>query len=191
MAMEMNLFRIDLRLAHCSTSDCVEKRGGLTLFWNDTFNLQVLSFLPSHIDVVILDSGGCQWQLTGFSGQSKIACKDESWTFLKSPKIVSPLPGLCLGYFNDILSKSEKEKGNFIFQSGYAWGVIGGFWCGEPNLHAMGEADGVLQGEYGIQVGKEALVPLMTYGSKGLKRIGKDKTMFGSTCRRMGYLVIA
>ncbi|GLT42163.1 hypothetical protein SLA2020_161810 [Shorea laevis] len=94
--MEMNLFRIDLGLAHCSASNCPERRGGLTLFSNVKLNLQVSSFSPlidlglaslfceqlcrekpSHIDVVIVDLGGCQWPLTGFSDQ---------------PETVSPLP---------------------------------------------------------------------------------------------------
>ncbi|GLT36391.1 hypothetical protein SLA2020_107730 [Shorea laevis] len=78
MTMEMSLFRIGLRLAHCSTSDCAEKGGGLTLFWNDAFNLQVSSLSPFHINVVIGDPGGCQWQLTRFSDQLEIACKEES-----------------------------------------------------------------------------------------------------------------
>ncbi|GKV28856.1 hypothetical protein SLEP1_g37847 [Rubroshorea leprosula] len=159
MEMEMNLFRIDLGLAHCSESDCAERGGGLTLFWNDAFNLQVSSFSPYHIDVEIVDPGGCQWQLIRLSGQPETTCREESWTHLKSPKTVSPLPWMRLGDINDILSKSEMEKGNLRFWSGYAWGAI---------------------------VGKRALVPLITYDSKGWKRIGKDGNMFGSTCRQMG-----
>ncbi|GKV40722.1 hypothetical protein SLEP1_g48331 [Rubroshorea leprosula] len=189
--MEMNLFQIDLGLAHYSESDCAERGGGLTLLWNDAFNLQVSFFSPYHIDVEIVDPGGCQWQLTRFLGQPETACREESWTILKSPKTISPLPWMRLGDITDILSKLEKERGNLIFWLGYAWGAIGGFWCGRSNLHVVGEADGVLQGNYGIQVSKGGLVPLITYGSKGLKRIGKDGNMFGSTCRWMGYLVIA
>ncbi|GKV28023.1 hypothetical protein SLEP1_g37125 [Rubroshorea leprosula] len=181
--MEMNLVRIDLGLTPCSASDCVEIGGGLTPFWNDVFNLQVSSLSPSHIGVEIVDPDGCQWQLIGFSSQPATACREESRTLLKSPNMVSPLPWLCLGDFNDILSQSKKEKGNLGFHSGYAWRAIGGRWCGGSNLHAVGEADGDLQGKNGIQDGKGALVPLITFYSKGLKRTRKDGNMVGSTWR--------
>ncbi|GKV05940.1 hypothetical protein SLEP1_g17888 [Rubroshorea leprosula] len=193
--MEVNLLRLDLGLAHYSTSYCAKRRGGLTLLWNDELNLQVSSFSPlidlglallfceqlckekpSHIDVVILDPGGCQWPLTGFSSQ---------------PKTVSPLLWLRLGNINATLSKSEKEKGILIFRLGSALGAIGGFWCEGSNLHVVREADGVLQGQYGPQASKGALDPLLTYGSKGLMRIGIDGHMFGCTCRRIGCLVTA
>ncbi|GKV35190.1 hypothetical protein SLEP1_g43492 [Rubroshorea leprosula] len=81
--MEMILFRIDLGLAHCFACNYAERRGGLNLFWQDEFAVQISSFLPlsdlgwallfweqlcrekpSHIEVVIVDPGGCQWLLT-------------------------------------------------------------------------------------------------------------------------------
>ncbi|GKV46307.1 hypothetical protein SLEP1_g53298 [Rubroshorea leprosula] len=120
--MEMTLLRIDLGLGHYSASNCAERRGGLTLFLKDELNLQVSSFSPlidlalaslfceqlcreklSHIDVVIVDLGGCQWPLIGFSSQ---------------PETVSPLFWLHLGDINATLSKSEKERGILIFRLG-------------------------------------------------------------------------
>ncbi|GLT58657.1 hypothetical protein SLA2020_315290 [Shorea laevis] len=91
---------------------------------------------PSHIDVVIVDPGGCQWPSTGYSDH---------------PEMVSPLPRLRLGDIKDFLSKSEKERGFLRFRLGSAGGAIGGFWYRGSNLYAVREADGVLQGQYGPQ----------------------------------------
>ncbi|GKV03028.1 hypothetical protein SLEP1_g15393 [Rubroshorea leprosula] len=191
-AMEMILFRIDLGLAHCFTCNRAERRGGLNLFWQDEFAVQISSFSPlldlgwvllyceqlcrdkpSHIEVVIVDPGGCQWLFTGFSGQ---------------PETDSPLLWLRLGALNATLSKSKNEKGILLFWLGSAWGDISKFWCGRSNFHVVKEDDGVLQGQYGPQAGKGALDPLLTYDSQGLLRIGTDGHMFGYTCRRIRYL---
>ncbi|GKV13918.1 hypothetical protein SLEP1_g24877 [Rubroshorea leprosula] len=83
-AVEMTLIRPDLGLDHVSVCNYAERRGGLTLLWSEESNLQVSSFSPlidlglvllfcrqlciekpSHIDVVIVDPGGCQLPSTG------------------------------------------------------------------------------------------------------------------------------
>ncbi|GKV43309.1 hypothetical protein SLEP1_g50613 [Rubroshorea leprosula] len=148
----------------------------LDLGWVLLFCEQLCREKPSHIDVVIVDPGGCQWPLTRFSGQ---------------PETDSPLLWLRLGAINATLCKSKKERGILCFQLGSAWGDLSGFWCGRSNFHAVKETDGVLQGQYGPQAGKRPLDPLLTYGSQGLLRIGTDGHMFGCTCRLIGYLVTA
>ncbi|GKU92598.1 hypothetical protein SLEP1_g6307 [Rubroshorea leprosula] len=148
----------------------------LDLGWALLFCEQLCREKPSHIEVVIVDPGGCQWLLTWFSDQ---------------PEMDSPLLWLHLGAINATLSKSEKERGLLFFWLGSAWGDISGFWCGRSNFHAMKEDDGVLQGQHGPQAGKGALDPLLTYDSQGLLRIGIDGHMFGCTCRRIGYLATA
>ncbi|GLT77757.1 hypothetical protein SLA2020_493170 [Shorea laevis] len=165
--MEMILFRLDLGWAPCSERNCTEQGGGLPLFRTNELDLQVSFFSPlidlelasrfcehlgsvksSHLVVVLVDLGECQWPLTGFFGQSET---------------VSPLSGLCLGDINDILSKSEKEKGMLRFRLGSAWGAIDKFWCGRSTLHAVGEVAGVLKGQYGFKAGKGALDPLLKH----------------------------
>ncbi|GLT96020.1 hypothetical protein SLE2022_136690 [Rubroshorea leprosula] len=107
-ATEMNLIRLDLRFEHCFAIDCVGRGGGLALLWTQDFMLQLSSVSQSHIDVKIVDPRGSRWRLTGFYGRPEVARREESWTLLKSLKVASTLPWLCLGDFNEILRQSKK-----------------------------------------------------------------------------------
>ncbi|GKU96230.1 hypothetical protein SLEP1_g9487 [Rubroshorea leprosula] len=177
--VEMTSIRPDLGLDHVSVCNYAERRGGLTLLWSEESNLQVSSFSPlidlglvllfcrqlciekpSHIDVVIVDPGGCQRPSTGYSGQ---------------PEMVSPMPRRCLGDFKDFFSKSAKERGLVS---------AGGAKRGECWWRLFGDVGGVLQGEDAISVSKGALVPLLKFGNKGLQRIGIVRIMVGSPWQR-------
>ncbi|GKV09455.1 hypothetical protein SLEP1_g20954 [Rubroshorea leprosula] len=192
--METILFRLDLGMDHCFACNCAERRGGLILFWKDgsTFQSSFFSLFldlgwallsgeqwcrekPSHIDVVIVDPGGCQWPLTALSDQ---------------PEMDSPLLWLFLGAINVTLSKSEKDRGILFSRLGSAQGDVSGFWYGRSNFHAVKDPDGVLQGQYGPLAGKGALDPLLTDDSPGLLRSGTDGHMFGYTCSRIGGVVV-
>ncbi|GKV13252.1 hypothetical protein SLEP1_g24292 [Rubroshorea leprosula] len=128
-------------------------------------NLQLCIEKPSHIDVVIVDPGGCQRPSTGYSSQ---------------PEMVSPMPRRRLGDFKDFFSKSAKERGFLKFQLISA----GGAKRGECRWRLIGDVGGVLQGENATSVLKGALVPLLKFGNKGLQRIGIVRIMVGSPWRR-------
>ncbi|GKV17709.1 hypothetical protein SLEP1_g28177 [Rubroshorea leprosula] len=51
--------------------DWVNMRGGLALIWTNVFRLHQSPVLQSPIAIAIVDPGGCQWRLIGFSGQKQ------------------------------------------------------------------------------------------------------------------------
>ncbi|GKV27900.1 hypothetical protein SLEP1_g37018 [Rubroshorea leprosula] len=67
---------------------------------------------------------------------------------------------------------------------GCHWRLIGFSSRKRKERDVVGEAGGVLQGENAIPVTKGALVPLMNFSNKGLKRIGIVRAMVRSPWRQ-------
>lgn len=64
----MEPIRCQLRYDNCLEVECRGLSVGLAFLWNNDFNLQIHSFSPNHIDVVI-NSGKCRF--TGIYGFSE------------------------------------------------------------------------------------------------------------------------
>ena len=54
---------------------------------------------------------GFKWRITGFYGHPETHLRKESWKFLDTLNNQYDLPWFCLGDFNEILSREEKQGG--------------------------------------------------------------------------------
>ena len=85
------------------------KGGGLAMFWRKEVNLEIKSYSKHHIDAVIIEEAtGFKWRITGFYGHLETHRRKESWRFLNTLNQQYQLSWLCLGDFNEILSRDEK-----------------------------------------------------------------------------------
>ncbi|GKU88905.1 hypothetical protein SLEP1_g3116 [Rubroshorea leprosula] len=91
-----------------------------------------------------------------------------------------------LNGLQNVLTASWNPKKALVIVNlgGCHWRWIGFSDQKQEERIAVGKADGVLRGENTILVVKGALVPLMTFGHMGLKRIGTIRAMVGSSWSR-------
>ncbi|XP_050252314.1 uncharacterized protein LOC126698852 [Quercus robur] len=87
------------------------RSGGLALLWRKEINVDVQSFSDRHIDAIVTEDKGFKWRMTGFYGNPEVHRRKESWELLKVLSRKFQLPWLCFGYFNEIVSTSEKMGG--------------------------------------------------------------------------------
>lgn len=85
------------------------RSGGLGLFWNDDWKVDLQSFNPGHIDTLISSDGELTWRFTGFYGHPEPNQRSHSWNLLK--RLSSLNCRVVMGDFNEILHLSEKEGG--------------------------------------------------------------------------------
>ena len=82
------------------------------MLWRRETVLEIKSYSKHHIDAVVTEGGsGFKWRITGFYRHPETHLRKESWKFLDTLNNQYHLPWLCLGDFNEILSREEKQGG--------------------------------------------------------------------------------
>ena len=90
----------------------VKRGGGLAFLWKRAVKVDVLTYSPRHIDVVVIEEQGTRkWRFTGFYGHLETGKREESWKLLESLINRSNLPWICMGDYNEIMYAKEKEGG--------------------------------------------------------------------------------
>ncbi|CAL9010119.1 unnamed protein product [Prunus brigantina] len=86
--------------------------GGLSLWWNDDLDIQILSSSKNVIDTAIISRNGeCSKRITWVYGTPYRVEKDVFWRNLEQLSGDNSLPWLCAGDFNEILWGFEKSGG--------------------------------------------------------------------------------
>ena len=106
---KLEKIKIQLGYVGLFVVDKVSRSGGLALFWKPNFIVQLIKFGKTFIDVAVRNPEGKCWQVTGFYDFPETSQRRESWRLLRSLALVSPLPWICIGDFNDLLHSSEKR----------------------------------------------------------------------------------
>lgn len=82
---------------------------GLSLLWKPNTQVHVQNFSRWFIDAHIVCADiGLKWRLTGFYSHPNTSKREETWTLLESFGCSNTMPWLCLGDFNEIISRREK-----------------------------------------------------------------------------------
>ena len=81
------------------------RRGGLALLWKSGVVIDTNTYSPHHIDAQVLPPSGQPWRLTGIYGYLDEQQKPETWRLLRHLYSRSTLPWVCLGDFNEILTR--------------------------------------------------------------------------------------
>jgi len=105
----MELLRVKMGFAGALVVNPVGRSGGLALMWKNDCNLEIYNYSRRHINAIIkTGDDNFVWKFTGFYGNPETAKREESWLLLRHLKTHAPLPWLCVGDFNEILSQDEK-----------------------------------------------------------------------------------
>jgi hypothetical protein len=78
--------------------------GGLALFWHESLIVEVQSINERYIDVYVCESVNMpQWRLTCVYGEPRVEDRHRMWDALRHLKMLSNLPRLVVGDFNEAL----------------------------------------------------------------------------------------
>jgi hypothetical protein len=98
--------------------DPVGKSGGLAFLWNAESEVEIFNFSRRHINIVVKDrENNPWWKLTGFYGNPDSTKRADSWELLKFLCTCHPVPWLCAGDFNEVVTQDEKEGSNLRKES--------------------------------------------------------------------------
>ncbi|XP_070668433.1 uncharacterized protein [Malus domestica] len=90
----------------------VGRAGGLSLWWDDSVEVQTLFSSKNIIDVIMRNDGDGKWvRVTGVYGTPYREDKAEFWEWMSSYFSPSDIPWLCAGDFNEFLWDHEKSGG--------------------------------------------------------------------------------
>jgi hypothetical protein len=87
------------------------RKGGLLLLWKKEVVLTLRYKSENYIDVFIGVGQENIWRFTGFYGEPSWENKHLSWDRLRDLKVVTTMPWVVMGDFNEILYSFEKEGG--------------------------------------------------------------------------------
>ncbi|RYR65333.1 hypothetical protein Ahy_A03g011263 [Arachis hypogaea] len=96
---------------HFENIFCIELRGlsgGLCLFWNNIYNVDVYFWCDSYIKVHIVDRKGNAWVCNFIYGNPNFGRRREQWKEITATNYNKVEPQLFIGDFNDVLSQEEK-----------------------------------------------------------------------------------
>ncbi|KAK6142672.1 hypothetical protein DH2020_023020 [Rehmannia glutinosa] len=106
-----------LKFRGCFPVDCrghfSNKRGGLCVLWNDSVELELISFSSNHISFSVTGHATSKWVFIGLYGWADQSEKYLTYDLMKRVCPQSNTPTLYVGDFNEILWFHEKQGGNF------------------------------------------------------------------------------
>ncbi|KAF5445314.1 hypothetical protein F2P56_034374 [Juglans regia] len=109
---KIELVKKSLNMANSFVVDSKGASGGLAFIWNDSVNVNLLSYSQNHISLSVNTNMVNQtWTLTGFYGDHVTGRRKLSWALLRALQPADDHPWLCLGDYNEILSNGEKVGG--------------------------------------------------------------------------------
>ncbi|CAL9028823.1 unnamed protein product [Prunus brigantina] len=85
--------------------------GGLALFWRSGWDVRLLSYSVGHIHVLITESNGSQFYLTGFYGHPETQQRHHSWELLRRLSYSVQGAWVVVRDFNEILLSKDKRGG--------------------------------------------------------------------------------
>ncbi|XP_074373815.1 uncharacterized protein LOC141714180 [Apium graveolens] len=102
--------------------DSIGRSGGLTLFWKENDQVELLGFSQNHIDVKVKMENGEAWRLTGLYGEPNRTLRRRTWDLLRNLARDSKLPWCIIGDVNNVVTAGDKVGG-----SKYLTALIDGF----------------------------------------------------------------
>ncbi|CAM8931881.1 unnamed protein product [Rhodiola kirilowii] len=107
--------RIQLGFDCCFVVPARGRFGGLALFWNNTTDVDVVSYSGSHIDFRLKHKSVVH--ITLFYSSPKASLRHKSWELIRKLRRLNCLPWCVIGDFNEICRFSESTSNNLSRQS--------------------------------------------------------------------------
>lgn len=89
------------------------RKAGLALFWKADWKVDLKSYSPGHIDIIVTDPNDTTGRFIGFYGNSVRDQRCISWELIRRLHSMCSLPWIG-GDFNEILHLSEKVGGSNV-----------------------------------------------------------------------------
>lgn len=106
------------QLNNCFYVDLVGLSGGLALWWDDSISINIISSSEFFIYAVVSQPGGVnKWRLSCVYVNPSHGVRSLVWSHLRSVCNSSLLPWLCIGDFNEVSSRLEKQGGRPVSAS--------------------------------------------------------------------------
>jgi exonuclease III len=178
---KMERVRVLLGFENMFVVDSVGKSGGLALLWTVDVGVEIQNYSRRHINAKVCSSPNKPiWKLTGFYGHPDPSKRTEAWSLLRYIARMDPIPWVCLGDFNEILSADEKYGG-----SRRQRGLMENFQktlegCGLVDLGFRGPKYTWNNGRGGIEFTKERLDRAVANGI-GVNCINEMEVVIGVT----------
>ena len=83
------------------------KGGGLAIFWDDSFSVELNKFGDHFIDLYICKSDGSRWRCTCVYGEPKATQRYVMWELLRRVKLLGSGPWFMVGDFNEAMWQYE------------------------------------------------------------------------------------
>ncbi|KAM1743179.1 hypothetical protein ACFX12_013097 [Malus domestica] len=101
-----------MRFSNGFNMDPIGKAGGLSLWWEDYMEVQIVFSSRHVINSIVRFDGVPQWvRVTGVYGTAYSSEKAEFWAWMQSHFSPSDVPWLCGGDFNEFIWDYEKSGG--------------------------------------------------------------------------------
>jgi exonuclease III len=90
---KMELIRCKLGFKGMFVVDCIGRRGGLALMWEEDFFMDIQNYSQHHINGVIrTQPNSIPWKFTSFYGNPDVTKRHEFWALIKILANFTPLP---------------------------------------------------------------------------------------------------
>jgi hypothetical protein len=76
---------------------------------DNEINIDILGYSQYHIDASVSGIGDRPWRLTSVYGEAQTSERHRTWDMMENICVISNLPWLCLGDFNEVLDAHEHE----------------------------------------------------------------------------------
>ncbi|CAM8980230.1 unnamed protein product [Rhodiola kirilowii] len=104
------IVRISLGFDCCFVVPARGRSGGLALFWNNSTNVEVVSYSGFHIDFLLRHA--VTVHITVFYGSPKASLRLKSWELIRKLRRLIRVPWCVIGDFNEISSFSDSTSSN-------------------------------------------------------------------------------
>ncbi|CAM8982876.1 unnamed protein product [Rhodiola kirilowii] len=109
------IVRISLGFDCCFVVPARGRSGDLALFWNNSTNVEVVSYSGFHIDFLLSYKGSAH--ITLFYGSPKATLRHKSWDLMRKMRRLISVPWCVIGDFNEICTFSETTSRNVSRQN--------------------------------------------------------------------------
>jgi hypothetical protein len=97
-----------LGLKYCITHEGKGSGAGIALFWDESIQINLLSYGPRYFDVTVVDTPNSpNWRATFVYGEPKAAERHNMWSLIRRLKPNSTDPWLMIGDFNETMWQNE------------------------------------------------------------------------------------
>ncbi|GAA0186715.1 hypothetical protein LIER_34003 [Lithospermum erythrorhizon] len=104
---EWDVIKKKVKLPNALVVESRSRKGGLVLLSPRELKVEIKSFSIHHIEACISQNLAPPWRFVGFYGHHETRNRRHSWNLMTLLNVLSSLPIIFVGDFNEVLDRSE------------------------------------------------------------------------------------